>query len=128
MVNYSLQTSLFNFVPFVWPPLQQIITTVRIPHSHHHSSEHIHTNSYHLLTIYWTSNDMITNITSFKPDLTRKSNPIQLQAAQTYSIGKKKKVLWTIHNTCKMHKISDNTPTNKEQLFCKISCLCHGQV
>jgi len=72
---------------------------------------------------------MIINITSFKPDLTRKSNPIQLQVAQTYSTVKKKKtkdVLRTIHNRCKMHKISDNTPTNKEQLYCKFSCFCHG--
>jgi hypothetical protein len=77
------------------------------------------TDSYHLLTIYWTPTDMITNITSFKPDLTRKSNPIQLQAAQTYSTVKKntQDVLRTIHNRHKMHKISDNTPTNKEQLL-----------
>jgi hypothetical protein len=75
---------------------------------------------------------MIINITSFKPDLTRKSNPIQFQAAQTYSTVKKKKnttyVLRTIHNRRKMHKISDNTPTNKEKLYCKISCFCHGPV
>jgi len=81
---------------------------------------------------------MIISITSFKPDLTRKSNPIQLQAAQTYSTEEEeeekkkhthtKDVLRTIHNRRKMHKISDNTPTNREQLYCKISCFCHGRV
>jgi hypothetical protein len=49
------------------------------------------TDPYHLLTIYWTPTDMIINIISFKPDLTRKSNLIQLQAAQTYNTVKKNK-------------------------------------
>jgi hypothetical protein len=54
---------------------------------------------YHLPTIYWTPPDMIINITSLKPNLTIKSNPIQLQAAQTYSKKKKKMFLEYTTNT-----------------------------
>jgi hypothetical protein len=47
---------------------------------------------YHLVTIYWTPTDVTINITSLTATLTRKSNPKQLQAAQTYITVKKQKM------------------------------------
>jgi hypothetical protein len=50
---------------------------------------------------------MIINITSLKPNLTIKSNPKQLQAAQTYSTVQKKKKQYSQDNTQQMQNAQD---------------------